>query len=69
MVASILKAVKDGEVIKPPRTVFLPSKDILRLMIKAQLVYGKKDPTLIFLLRFGLISKELGNKAVSWGNK
>jgi len=39
----------------PPKCIFLPSKDMMRTIVKANLKYGKKDNLQEFLLRFGLL--------------
>jgi len=55
IVEECLLAVSLGLSIKPPRCIFLPSKDMYKIMIQANLKYSKKDNLQTFLLRFGLI--------------
>ena len=38
-----------------PKTIFLPEKSIMRMMIKQNIKYSKKESIEKFLLRFGLI--------------
>jgi len=54
---AIIEAIKNKEPVKPPKCVFVPSKDVMRSMIKALVKYGKRDSREMFLLRFGLIDE------------
>jgi len=45
-----------GEVPELPKAIFLPSKQIMRVMIKALLKYASHEPPEKFLLRFGLFN-------------
>jgi hypothetical protein len=47
------KAIEAGLRPQPPKTIFLPTKRLLRIMIRAVLLYGEEDPD-TFCLRFGL---------------
>ena len=40
---------------KLPKTVFIPSRQLLRTIIRAAIKFGKKDSAQIFFMRFGLI--------------
>ena len=42
---------------KPPRMIFMPSKSVIKTMVKANLKYGATDTLDQFLLRFGLFLK------------
>jgi hypothetical protein len=42
---------------KPPRMIFMPSKSVIKTMVKANLKYGATDTLNQFLLRFGLFLK------------
>ena len=50
----MISETKKGNPLKPPKTVFLPSKKILRQMIRALAQFGKDDH-FRFLLRFALL--------------
>ena len=40
---------------KPPKTVFVPSRSVIRKMMRAVLKFGEQDDHDKFLLRFGLV--------------
>ena len=46
-----------------PGCIFLPTKQLLRTLIKSIIVYGDKDSVPRFLLRFGIIvdSNQISN--------
>ena len=49
-----LKLIESGFRPKPPKTIFLPTKRLLRTMIRAALQFSDEE-TPQFLLRFGLV--------------
>jgi len=51
---AIMEALANNDKVKPPKCVFVPSKKLLRSIIKALIKYWKDDEETI-LLRFGLI--------------
>ena len=51
---AIFEAIEAKTNIQPPKTVFIPSKELLRKMIRALIKYERDDPEKLFL-RFGLI--------------
>jgi hypothetical protein len=51
---AVFEAIENKTNIKPPKTVFMPGKNILRSMIRALIKYEKDDAEKLFL-RFGLI--------------
>jgi hypothetical protein len=51
----VKKAISNGEYIKPPKTRFVPSRTLLRKMMRAVVKYGDQGCERIFLLRFGLV--------------
>lgn len=56
IVAEIIeKSETTGTVIKPPKCIFLPNKQMIRLMIRAAFKWAKTDTEEAFLLRFGLL--------------
>ena len=50
----VYDSLKEGKPIQPPKTVFVPTKKILRQMIRAVAQFGK-DNHFRFLLRFALL--------------
>jgi hypothetical protein len=54
-VEKFTEAFKQKGVILPPKCMFIPSRKIMRMVIKANLMYSKGDNMAQFLLRFGLI--------------
>ena len=55
VMAGIITAVEEKRGIQPPKCIFVPEKELIRKMIKANILYGEKDSETIFLLRFGLL--------------
>ena len=53
------KFTNDETMIVPPRMIFIPSKSVIRTMVKANLMYGETDTLEQFLLRFGLLDSDL----------
>jgi hypothetical protein len=48
------QAISNGEHIKPPKTRFVPSRTLIRKMMRAVVKYGDQGCQRTFLLRFGL---------------
>ena len=42
---------------QPPKCMFLPSQELIRNMVKANVLFAKTDTKEQFLLRFGLLEK------------
>ena len=55
-----IDATKDDYRINPPASIFVPSKRLLRRMIRALAEFGGKEDDSKFLLRFGLIDNTRG---------
>ena len=47
-----MAALQKRKKVQPPKMIFVPSKSLLRKMIRAMLKYGKDEK---FLLRFALL--------------
>ena len=58
VVRQLLEAVRTQERVKPPRTIFLPEKNVCRMIIRALVEFGPKDPFKKLLMRFGLEERE-----------
>ena len=50
--------IASGEKVKPPKTIFLPEKNVARLMIRALVDYAGHDSLKRVLIRFGLEDEE-----------
>ena len=50
-----MAAIKEKGFVEPPKTIFLPSKEIIRMFIKANIKWGRTDTEENFLMRFGLM--------------
>ena len=59
-IASIIEAVKTKEGIQSPRTIFVPTKEVLRKMIRAVIKFGDCKDRARFFLRFGVVENPLG---------
>jgi hypothetical protein len=46
--------MESGSHEEAPKCVFLPDKELIRIMIRANVKFAKKDTKEAFLLRFGL---------------
>jgi hypothetical protein len=55
VVSEILEATTEKRNMQPPKCIFVPSKKIVRTMIRAMAEYGATDSEECFLLRFGLL--------------
>jgi hypothetical protein len=55
VISELLEATKEHRNIKPPKCIFVPSKKIVRIMIKAMAEFATRDSQECFLLRFGLL--------------
>ena len=42
--------------IRPPKCIFMPSREVVRIMIKANILYSKQDCIEDFICRFGVIT-------------
>ena len=40
---------------KPPKTIFIPTKELKRRIIKACIYFGQSEPKEAFFMRFGLL--------------
>jgi hypothetical protein len=58
---AIAAAFKSKKNVKPPKTVFKPSRKLIRKMIRAVVEFGGENETK-FLLRFALIDPQKKNK-------
>ena len=56
-IKEILEATKEKRNIKPPKCIFLPSREIVRAMIRAIMKWGNSDTEEAFFLRFGLLDE------------
>jgi hypothetical protein len=52
---AIMEALNNNEKVQPPKCVFIPETEMLRVMIRALVEHGNKDTEEVFLLRFGLV--------------
>ena len=51
----LIHATRVKRAIIPPKCIFLPCKELIRTVVKANLKHAKKDTLQEFLLRFGLM--------------
>jgi hypothetical protein len=55
VMSELHEAVEKTGSIKPPKCIFIPTRKMVRTMIRAIYKWGSKDTTEAFLLRFGLL--------------
>ena len=55
----VTEAIQRGENIKPPKTRFVPSRTLIRKMMRAVAKFGNSDDPANFLLRFGLVESPI----------
>jgi hypothetical protein len=53
--SKLYEAVRKTNSIKPPKCIFIPTREMVRTMIRAIYKWGSTDTTEAFLLRFGLL--------------
>jgi hypothetical protein len=60
---SLTEAIRTGKPCRPPKCVFVPEKHLIRIMIKSVLKYGNYESKEDFLLRFGILGREMEQDA------
>lgn len=55
----LLEAVRSGQNIKPPKTRFVPSRQLFRKMMRAVVRFGDHGEPTRFLMRFGLVENNI----------
>ena len=60
LMKAIVEALIAKENIKSPQTIFIPSKEVLRKMIRAVIKFGECKDRARFFLRFGLVENPGG---------
>ena len=49
------RMIKKERKFRPPKTMFLPNREMIRIMIHANIKWSKTDKIDRFLLRFGIL--------------
>lgn len=58
VIRQLLEAVRTQDKVKPPKTIFIPTKSLCQTMIRALVEFGEKEPLKKLLVRFGLEETE-----------